>query len=1095
MCANRNICRLSLAAAAGLLFASWLDAAPAAAATDTTMRFQRYSIDDGLSQSNVQAIVQDHSGLLWFATENGLNRFNGYDFSVYRRDRSSDTALENDFIADLAVDESGNVWVATDGGGIARWNAVTDGFEVLQHVPFDPTTIADDNIRAVLAAPGGVVWVGTRGSGLNRIDTATGAVTHYSHDPGNPGSLSSDEIYALALDASGALWIATQNGLNRLEQQAGAVTRYLHDPGDPASLADSIVESLYVDAAGTVWAGTFKGGLSRLDAETGTFVHHRHNATDPASLSNDRVQVLYEDTGRRFWVGTAAGLNLMNREAGTFTRYGHDPADDTSLSGDNIMSLFQDASGVLWVGTKLNGINAWNPRSWSFGHHAADAGLSSPLISAFAENGRGELWIGTFGGGLNVLDRSTGAMRHIRAADSDLGDDRIMALLIDSDGTVWAGTMGGGLNRIDTATGEIRTLLHEPGNGNSLPADGIMSLFEDSAGYIWAGTFGGGASRFDKAAKAFTNFAPEPGNDSSLSAARATAITEDQFGIVWVGTDGGGLNALDGTSGRWQHFRHDPDNPASLSANTVYSLHVDKQNRVWVGTRAGLDRLQRDPETGAPTGFSSITQNDGLANDTIYGVRSDRGGNIWISTNYGLARLDPRSGDIRNFHRIHGLQGEEFNFGAHHANEHGELFFGGTNGFNVFNPAELELGSKAPGVILTSFSKLNQPFDAAMPIEKLPRVSLDYDENMVTFEFAATDFVSPAQNHYRHMLEGFDRDWVNAGTERRITYTNLDPGNYVLRVKAANSDGVWSEPGIEIPVSVAPAPWQTWWAYLLYALVVAGAIVMLVRVQQRKLAREAEYSRRLESEVNDRTQELAERNEQLQVANSRLHEASHTDALTGLRNRRYLFDEITRDIDLVHRHFDKEAKGRRSTFNDDIVFIVVDLDNFKPVNDILGHQAGDRLLLTVCEALVNACRSSDIVIRWGGDEFLVVARETSRVEATQLVERIRANVENCAVELDNGQVARTTCSLGFAAYPFLTDQPDLLDWQQILWVADVAMYRAKAGRNAWCGIYGSEWTGTAKELLEQLKLDAEGLAENRQVRIVDATTQGAERIA
>ncbi|NND58923.1 MAG: diguanylate cyclase, partial [Gammaproteobacteria bacterium] len=604
---------------------------------------------------------------------------------------------------------------------------------------------------------------------------------------------------------------------------------------------------------------------------------------------------------------------------------------------------------------------------------------------------------------------------------------------------------------------------------------------------------GGGVSRFDKDATSFSNFAPQPGDTTSLSATRATTIAEDRFGIIWVGTDGGGLNALDGATGRWQRLQHDPSNPSSLSSNTVYSLHVDHHNRVWVGTRAGLDLLQRDPNTRTPAGFVSLTQSDGLANDTIYGVKTDQSGNVWMSTNYGLARYNPISGNIRNFHRTHGLQGEEFNFGAHYANDAGELFFGGTNGFNVFNPAELELHSAPPGIVLTSFSKLNLPVDTGGSLEKLQAVRLDYDENMVTFEFAATDFIAPARNRYRYMLEGFDKGWVDAGVDRRITYTNLDAGNYTLRVKAANSDGVWSDADIALPISVAPAPWRTWWAYVLYTIAGVGLLLMLGRVQQRKLAREAQYSRRLEAEVRARTLELADRNQELEVANGRLHEASHTDALTGLRNRRYLFEEISRDIDLVKRQFDSDPKGRRRACNGDIVFIVVDLDNFKPVNDTLGHEVGDKLLLAVCDSLVSSCRSSDIIIRWGGDEFLVVARETSRAEATQLAERIRAGVENCRVELRNGKAAVTTCSLGLAAYPFLPERVDLLSWQQTLSIADIAMYRAKAERNSYCGIYGASWAGTGDALLEQLKSDSDSLAENGHVQIVDSTSDSTQQ--
>lgn len=1054
-----------------------------------TMRFQRYTVSDGLSQSNVQAVVQDNSGLLWIATENGLDRFDGYDFHHYRRDRHSQTALENDFIADLAVDDDGNVWAATDGGGVARWNAALNNFTNFRHQPFDAMTIGDDHVRAIAFAAG-TVWIGTRNSGLDLMRLASGIIEHYRHDPADPQSLSSDEVYDIAIAPDGTAWVATHSGLSQVDPQTGQVQRYTADENDPNSLSNNIVESVFVDRNGIVWAGTLDSGLYRLDPESGTFTRFQHDPAVPTSLSHDRVQAIYEDSEGRLWIGTGHGLNLMHAD-GTFTHQFHDAADPSSLSGDNIVSLFQDNNGILWVGTKISGLNGWNPRSWSFGHQVAQAdvpgALNSPLISSFTVDTDGQIWIGTFGGGVNIWDSVGNTYRYLKNEPGRLSDNRVMALLAASDGTIWIGTMGGGLNRYHPVQDTFEVFQHDQNDPASIAADGIMSLFEDSVGRIWVGTFGGGVSRYEPQNGTFTNFRPDSANPYSLSGDRATAIIEDKYGIVWVGTDGGGLNALDSSSGKWQHFRHDPDDAASLSDNTIYTLHVDRYGRLWIGTRAGLDRLQRDSVSGAPQGFTSITQLDGLANDTIYGVRSDHAGNIWVSTNYGLSRYDPRSDTIRNFHVNHGLQGEEFNFGAHFADANGRLYFGGTNGFNAFDPARLELHNAAPQVVLTSFLKHNSLVPTDVPYERLSTIELSHADSVVTFEFTATDFVSPEQNRYQYMLDGFNKEWIDSGRERRITFTNLDDGRYLLKVRAANSDGTWTGEPFVMAVSVTPPPWRTWWAYVLYALAALFLLYLMVRRQRLKLQQEAEYSRRLEAEVQQRTQELADRNADLEVANHRLHEASHTDALTGLRNRRYLFDEISASLRSPGTPAD-QPPGRRREDNFDTVFIVVDLDGFKPVNDNLGHLAGDQLLLQVRDALRNACRSSDVVIRWGGDEFLVVARDTSRDDATRLVERIRESVENCRVESDGGEVASTTCSLGFAAFPFLKDRPELFSWEQVLGVADAAMYIAKRRRNGYCGIYGVEWNDNAERLLSEIKRDPRGLAELGVINITDSSS-------
>lgn len=1072
------------------------------------MRFDRLSIEEGLSQSAVQAIAQDNTGFIWFATENGLDRYNGYEFKHYRRDSDSAGALTNDFINDLAIDDEGGLWLATDGGGVARWDPNTDTFALYRHNPDDRTTIASDNIHVVLSDPLGAVWIGTRQDGLDRVDLKTGSISHYQIPGRDVRADGNEEINTLAIDNVGMIWVGTNSGLLLLDPITGHVSRYNNDPADPTSLSEDRVRTLLVGSDGAVWAGTQQGGLNRFRPATKDFHRYVHNANDPATLGSNRVETLLEDSEQRIWVGTSGGLNLLNTNTGTFTRYTHDATDPSSLGGDNVISLFQDRSGVLWVGTKTRGVSKWNPRSWSFGHVGDDKrtgdGLSSLNVTSFAEDQSGKLWIGTFDGGLNIFDRTSGAIDHLGAAngaDSNLMDNRVMALSTSATGHIWVGTMGGGLSYIDPATLSGRTYRNDPNDPTSLANDGIMTLLEDSKGRVWAGTFGGGVSRLDRPDGGFLNFAPEPGNSRTLSSGRATAIIEGHDGRIWVGTDGGGLNVFDEKTAEWRRFLHNPDDASSLSANTVYSLHVDANGDLWVGTRAGLDRAVLGGNNKIVL-FESVTQDDGLANEVIYGIRSDRSGNLWLSTNYGLARYNPATGAIRNFHSNHGLQGEEFNFGAHFSNSRGELFFGGGNGFNLFNPDDLGLNSNPPQIALTSFAKFNQPVDSEAPYELLSEIDLAHSDDVVTFEFSALDFVAPNSNQYAYRLEGFDKNWVEAGGQRRITYTNLDGGNYVLRVKAANSDGVWSDREIAIPVHVDRPPWATWWAYTLYTLFLVLSLYLFFRHQRRKLIREAEYSRRLETEVRERTQELAhgkqqlaERNGDLELANQQLQKASSTDSLTGLGNRRHLFTQIPKDAArTVRRHAAALARNEPECDND-LIFIVVDLDNFKPVNDRYGHLAGDQMLLQVKDVLLSVCRSTDDVIRWGGDEFLIVCRDADRGYAEVLVERVRSRIADRAYALGQGNMGRTSTSIGYACYPFLKDNPKLLSWEQVLGIADAAMYYSKEHKNAWTGIYGAHWAEGGDALLKSIKKDPRSLAESGTIDIVRSLSLADAQIA
>lgn len=1054
------------------------------------MRFQGFGQEEGLSQNSVLSIVQDTSGFMWFGTENGLNRYDGYEFLTFRREALNPGSLTSDFIFDVVEDANGDLWIATDGGGLALRRNATGNFHVYRHDPAKPDSLASNNIRALGRAPDGALWIGHQRGGLDRFEPATGRVTHFRHLETDPASLSSDEIFAVHVDRRGDVWVGTDSGLNRLDPASGRVTRYGHDPSVADSLSSNQVRVIFEDRSGTLWVGTKGGGLNRFDVESETFAAFRHDPANPLSLSHDRVWTLLEDDSNRLWVGTSSGLNLLDRSSGEFRRYQRETGDPDSLGDNHIRSLYQDRSGMLWVGTQNAGVFKWNPRSWSMGHvrEAADgSGLSAGNVMGFEQTTDGTVWIATFGGGLNALDPATGAIREIRHDPGNiesLSDDRVMSLTTDQRGRLWAGTMAGGLNRLDPSTGRILRYRHDPEDPASLATNGIMALFEDREGRLWIGTFGAGVDRLDSDGSGFVHFPHEPSNPVGLSSPRATSFAQDASGAVWVGTDGGGLNRWDPVTNQFDVFRHDPLDQSSLSADTVYALYVDAENRVWVGTRGGgLDRVLVSTRHPGVVRFSNYSQADGLSNDVIYGIQGDDRGNLWLSTNFGLNRFNPDTGEVKRFHRSHGLQAEEFNFGAHFRSRDGELFFGGANGFNRFHPDALPRNNRAPQLTLTGYDVLNKPVATDKPYHLLDAVSLGFRDDVVSFEFAALDFAAPDENRYQYILEGFDTDWVEAGSRRRVTYTNLGAGDYVFRARAANSDGVWSGNDLNLAVSVAPSPWETREAYAAYTLAGLLLIAWLWMLQRRRLQRKEAYSRQLEAEVAARTQELAERNEELRSVNGQLAEASLTDPLTGLRNRRYLYEEASKDVDLVRRRYQESRQGKGKPRTTDLVFLMVDLDHFKPINDAHGHAAGDEVLLQVRDTLRHAARSSDLIIRWGGDEFLVIARHTDADEAEELAERIRSRIADRIMVLDDGTVVKTTCSVGFACYPFLREQAGRLAWEQVMAVADRAMYMAKESRNAWVGLISTPETENVDNLFENIESDPDLMIEGGTLEI------------
>jgi len=838
-----------------------------------------------------------------------------------------------------------------------------------------------------------------------------------------------------------------------------------------------------------VWIGTYRGGLNRLDPASGRVTRFRHDPGKPASLSDDRVRAILEDDRGNLWVGTGSGLNLFDPSTASFTAYRHDPADPWSLSDNYIMCMAQDRGGVIWIGTRFGGISRWSPATWSFGHHSmATHGLSADQVLAFAQTDDRTLWVGTFGGGLNRLDRVAGRTSHFRhdpRNPASLSSDRVTVLLLDEQQALWIGTLDGGLNRLRPGSKVFTSFRHTPGVSGSISSDGIMSLCEDSAGRLWIGTFGGGLNRFNEDEERFTVLRHDPQDPWSLGADRVTALARDDAGVLWVGTEGGGLSRLSSNLRSFVTFRHLPGDPRSLPSDLVCALHVPSTGGLWVGTRGGGAAFL-DPSQVArnEASFVTFSKREGLSNDVVYGVLTDDRGFVWMSTNQGLSRLDMSAKTFTNFDVSHGLQGNEFNFGAAYKGLGGELFFGGVNGFNAFYPDQIKSNPHVPPVVLTGFAKLNQPVVEAGPPSQLSSVELTYRDKLVTFEFAALDFAAPQRNQYRYRLEGFDDAWVELGSFRRISYTNLDPGRYVLKVQGSNNDRVWNTEGLALAVKVQPAPWQTVWAYLVYALVVVAIIGAYVRSQRRALQREMEYGRRLEQEVQARTGELAVKNRQLVEANRQLKEASLTDSLTGLWNRRFFYERVMEETELVRRRYAHHSPDDPLTPNADVLFVMIDLDGFKAMNDAFGHPAGDDLLLQIRDLLAKACRKSDLLVRWGGDEFLVVGRDVEVAESEALAERVRVAIEGATLRLADGRTATTTCSIGLSGYPLVRHEPELCGWEEILQLADSALYLAKSnGGNAWVSFVGTGLRPTREQLarlrVEPEKLVGEGVLEIR----------------
>ena len=824
-------------------------AAASASAGEEKISFSHLSLEEGLSQSIIEQIVQDRTGFMWFATEDGLNRFDGYRFAVYRNVPSDPQSLSYNELKALYEDRDGHLWVGIFASGLNRFDPATEKVVRYQHDHNRPGSLAADTVRCVLEDRTGRLWVGTEGGGLDLLDRSTGTFTHHQADPDDPGSISHNDVRTIFEDRDGILWIGTNGGgLNRFDPDRGVFSAYRHSADDPDSLSNDIVLTIHEDRSGTLWIGTYGGGLDSLDRATGRFTHHRNDPDDPTSLSNDFVKSLCEDHAGTMWVGTdGGGLNRYNRDDRSFTSFRHDPIKPTSLSSDRVYAVFQDRSHVLWVGTYGGGLNFFDVTRKEFRRYGNDPSdensLSNNIVWSFHEDRDGALWIGTDSGGLNRLDRSTGTWNRYRHRADDLASlshDTVRVVFGDRDDRLWIGTNGGGMDRLDRSTGRFIHYRHDPDDPNSLSHDQLRSISQDRSGALWIGTFGGGLDRFDPTTGEFVNFRHDPDNPTSLSHDFIRFAFEDSRGALWVGTQGGGLNRLDPRSTEFVHYRHDPNDPTSVGTDHVFAVHEDESGTMWFGTfGGGISRLDR--ATGR---FKRFREGDGLASDSVYAMLEDRFGTLWISTTKGLSRFDPVTEIFRNFDVRDGLQSNEFNGGSAYLSPRGEMFFGGINGFNAFFPSEIKVNSVVPSVVITDLQLFNESVgvgdavNGRMLLDRsitfTPHIDLSYRDNVVSFEFAALHFSSPGKNRYAYRMEGFSDDWVSVPAERRFaTFTGLRPGRYVFSVRGANSDGFWNEDETSITLTIKPPFWSTWWFRLtgVAVLAVLAAVVIQSRLR------------------------------------------------------------------------------------------------------------------------------------------------------------------------------------------------------------------------------------------------------------------------
>lgn len=796
--------------------------------TAPSINFDRLSYAEGLTNSHVKAIVQDKLGFIWLGTGDGLNRYDGARVRPYRHDEANPKSVSAPYISALALDKDGKLWVGTIDAGANLYDPETDEFTRYPMTEQAEKGASRVGINAILMDAKNRMWFATSGGGISRFDPATKQFVVYAQPPLDT------VITALDADASGNLWLGTATvGLIRWNPDDGSSE--VIKPADAQGAPAAPIMTVLASSAGPIWFGTDGEGLTSFDPKSRKLSTFRHAPDDPGTLTDDHISVLFEDKHKVLWIGTLAGLNRMDAK-GTIVQYNHDRLDPLSLAFPGVEALFQDASGVMWVGGFTVGACKFEESRAQFGRVRTG---TTPAIS-FGEDPDGTLWVGTYQGGLYKYE--VGGQRVTRYSalgapnsESALNLESQWLTLVhrDKKGTLWLGTRGMGLIGFDTKNETYRHYMPDPDQASSLPVDGVWALDEDDSGALWLATNGGGLVKFDPAQEEFIAYTSEDGigitSDVILSLYRDPTARN----VLWVGTAQGGLLKFDTQTTKAQAFRNKADDPTSIGNDDILSIHRDSSGAMWLGTNGGgLNKL--DPTSGKAVRFT--TTNSKITNNTIYAVLPDASGNLWLSTNGGgLVQFEPTTSKFTRYDVPDGIQGNEFGQGGYLRSKSGKLYFGGHDGFNAFNPEKITRDAYVPPVVITAFELFSQEAKLAKPIWLLDKVGVSYSDSF-EIQFAALTFAAPNQTRYAYKLEGLNDKWIE--TDRPFaSYTKLDGGSYTLRVKAANRHGVWNDAGATLKIAVTPPFWRTWPAYLIYMLVLVGAVFLVFYFQRQRVRR------------------------------------------------------------------------------------------------------------------------------------------------------------------------------------------------------------------------------------------------------------------
>ena len=814
-----------------------------------------------LTQQSIRNVFQDSRGFIWILTQEGLHRYDGYSVTRYRASNQDPYSISHQSTTDIVEDSEGFLWVATAGGGLNRYDPATHKFTSLQSSEIsNKLEPLSNNIYTLFKDKEGFVWLGYEtGAGFSRFSPNDQTFEHFPPDI----SAKQTRAVSFAETSNGNLWILIDGlGILQLDNDRN-FSKVINIPShDGAPTSINRFSHLLAASDGNLWISSLDTGLTRYNPNTGNFSHFRSDSERSSTISDNTVYMTIEDQSKNIWVATRSGVSVWEPATKTFTWIN---ASNSNIPDNQVFSIYQSSAGIIWIGT-FNGL-AYGTKSL-FARIDSELGAPGDSINSFAQDDSGLIWIGS-NSGIYTYDPNTDSTGHYKPAieiNNLISSQRVMSLLVES-GTLWVGTLDSGLNRVGLTAGEVEVFKKRVSIPKSLKANGITSIVRTSDGELLVGTYGGGLSILDEKTGDFFTYMHDSEDLTTISSNNVIAILQDSNSDVWIGTENG-LNLFERETGTFSTFTSDLKNPDSLSSNLPWALHEANSGTLWIGTQSGgLNAWKKNNRAQRKNKFVQYLEDIDLPSADIYAITTEDNGNVWMSHNRGLTRFSPRDNSTENYDLSDGLQGTEFNHGAVFRDSSSRLYFGGNNGFNIIDPKNLTKNVYQPPLQITEFRILNEEVVFDVPVSEKKEIWLDYNFRYASFTFASLDYTNPTSNLYRYMLDGFDKEWIELGNSRSVSFTSLPAGKYEFRLQGSNSDGVWNPQTLSFSLMVKPAPWFSPIAYIVYAIATLAIIAAIADKQRARTLQTIARQRELEQKVNERTVDLEEARNAAERAN------------------------------------------------------------------------------------------------------------------------------------------------------------------------------------------------------------------------------------